>query len=106
MMDNKVYTLKQVMRLIPYSERSLRRFCTEGKLGAFKLPEGRKWLIPAEAIEEFLKGKPYRPYLGPLVNGYIVMDSMPCELYEWLTVNAYKAYPLRDGSMVFMRVLH
>jgi excisionase family DNA binding protein len=105
-MRRKPYTLKQLARRIPYTERTLRRMCKDGRLkGAFQLPGGRKWLIPAEPIEEYLTGKPYRPYLGPLVNGYIVMDIMPGELYEWLTANSYKAYPLRDGNITFIRVL-
>ena len=59
-------------------------------------------MIPVDAIEEFLKDKPYRPYYGPLVDGYIVMDSTSRELYEWLIANAYKAYPLEDGNIVFL----
>jgi excisionase family DNA binding protein len=104
-MDEELYTLQQVARRFHYSDRRIRQWLKEGKLKGFQLPGGRKWLIPKSAAEEFLKGKPYRPYLGPLIDGYIVMDSMPSELYEWLTANSYKAYPLRDGNIVFMRVL-
>ena len=105
MNKKKLYTLQEAALQLRYCDRSVRQFLKEGKLKGLKVLGGRKWLIPEDAIEEFLKGKPYRPYLGPLVDGYIIMDSMPCELYEWLIVNAYKACPLGDGSMVFIRVL-
>ncbi len=101
-MEEKLYTVKDASRIVHYCERRVQQWLKEGKLNGLKVPGGRKWLIPKDALEEFLKGKP-RPFLGPLLEGYIVTNSMWDELYDWLIANDYKAYSLKDGDMVFIR---
>lgn len=55
-MDEKVYTIKVAAQKINYSERHLRQLCIDGKIpGAYKIPDGRKWLIPSQCIEALEK---------------------------------------------------
>lgn len=50
-MNEKVYTIKEASQKIYYSERQIRQRCIDGKLkGAYKILEGRKWLIPESAL--------------------------------------------------------
>lgn len=50
-MNEKVYTIKEASEKIHYSERQIRQRCIDGKLkGAYKIPEGRKWLIPESGL--------------------------------------------------------
>ncbi|MBI4286192.1 MAG: helix-turn-helix domain-containing protein [Chloroflexi bacterium] len=50
-MDDKVYTIKDAAQKANYSERQIRQWCIDGKLtGAYKIAEGRKWLIPESAL--------------------------------------------------------
>lgn len=56
--DEKVYTIKDAAQKINYSERQLRQLCIDGKVpGACKIPDGRKWLIPENAIEALKKNQ-------------------------------------------------
>jgi|GEM_PF-5151702 len=55
-MDEKVYTIKEAAKKVRYSERQLREKCIEGKMpDAYKIPAGRKWLIPEHSIKAFNK---------------------------------------------------
>lgn len=55
-MDEKVYTIKNAAQKVKYSERQLRQKCIEGKMpDAYKIPAGRKWLIPEHSIKAFSK---------------------------------------------------
>ena len=48
------YTIREAARLIGYSERQLRAKCIGGEIpGAYKLPTGRKWVIPRKALEKY-----------------------------------------------------
>lgn len=57
-MDEKVYTIKGAAQKINYSERHLRQLCIDDKVpGAYKIADGRKWLIPEHAIEALKKNQ-------------------------------------------------
>jgi len=58
----KVYTLREAAKLIGYSERQLRQKCLDGKvLGAYKIADGRKWLIPRDAVQWLEQSHPKQP---------------------------------------------
>ena len=54
-MEKKVYTLQEAAELLRMSEHSIYMWCRSGKLKAAK--PGKKWLIPAESIEQILNGE-------------------------------------------------
>lgn len=112
----KFYTLQEASSLIRYSERRIRQFCIEGDLKAVKLPKGRKWLIPVNAVEEFLNCERVRHFLGYTMDRYvncervrhllgytmdryveenmlIVTDTIFLEFYNWLIANRYEPEP-------------
>lgn len=45
------YTIRQVSRILGLTERTTRQWIHDGKLTAFKLPGGQKWLITEREIE-------------------------------------------------------
>ncbi len=92
-MKRKFYTLQEASSLLRYSERRIRQFCIEGNLNAVKLPDGRKWLIPVDAVEEFLNCKRVRHFGEPIIDGYIETDTISLEFYNWLIANGYKLVP-------------
>ncbi|MBA7471187.1 hypothetical protein ES707_06488 [subsurface metagenome] len=50
----KVYTIAEAAKLTYYSERSIRQMCLDGKFpSAYKIADGRKWLIPTGALLKF-----------------------------------------------------
>lgn len=92
-MKKKFYTLKEAATLFNYSERRFRQFCQGGDLPAIRLHDGGKWLIPVDAVEEFLNCKRPRRFGEPIIDGYIVTDTISLEFYNWLTANGYKLVP-------------
>ncbi len=50
-MVGNAYTIRQASTALHYSKRQLRQMCIDGRIaGAYKIPGGRKWLIPEEGI--------------------------------------------------------
>jgi len=47
------YTPQEVAEMFHYHVRYIQRLIREGKLRAFKLPGGRRYAIPRDAIESF-----------------------------------------------------
>lgn len=92
-MKSKFYTLSEVALLMRYSERRIRQFCIEGDLKAVKAPKGRKWLIPVNALEEFLNPKRPRYFGGPIIDEYIETGTISLEFYNWLIANGYELVP-------------
>ena len=56
-------SVQQAAKELDLSKTQIRRLCQESRLGCFKLPGGRDWLIPRTAVEEYqrTRRKPGRP---------------------------------------------
>jgi len=65
--DKEVYTIREAAKLIGYSDRHLRQRCIDGNVpGAYKITEGRKWLIPRAAVQQFSQGQLRQPIVQPI----------------------------------------
>lgn len=51
--DVKVYSVKEVAKILQTSRQQVRRMIQNEELAAVKV--GREWRIPAERLEEFLE---------------------------------------------------
>lgn len=51
MTDRTYLTTGQVARILHTTEKTVRRWCNEGDIPAFKPGRGSRWLIPADAIQ-------------------------------------------------------
>ncbi len=49
----RIYTTKDVAKLLAYSMRQITQKCADHKIAGYKLPGGRKWLIPESEIKRF-----------------------------------------------------
>ena len=55
MANKQFYSIKEFARKINYSERQVRQWCSDGDIKAWKVSDGRKWLIPKSVLKEFPK---------------------------------------------------
>jgi excisionase family DNA binding protein len=51
--DSKFLTVEEVAKKIRASSRTVRKLCKDGVIGSTR--PGRKYLIPAESLDEYLK---------------------------------------------------
>ena len=49
----RIYTTKDAAKLLAYSVRQITQKCADRKIAGYKLPGGRKWLIPESEIKRF-----------------------------------------------------
>ena len=87
------YTIREAARLIGYSERQLREKCIGGEIpGAYKLPTGRKWLIPREGLEQYQSATTHEQTPGDELGQEAMADVS-------LKRNERRASPARDLSL-------
>ena len=54
MASKKLYSLRQACDKLGITVRTLRQWVHDGKIKAFKYPDGRRWFITQETIDEFI----------------------------------------------------
>lgn len=55
-MDKLVYTVKETADLLRVNRQTISNLIKSGKLRALQ-PSERRYIVPADAIEEYLRGK-------------------------------------------------
>jgi|Deesub1362B_J571_1020462.scaffolds.fasta_scaffold01116_10 excisionase family DNA binding protein len=57
MTDSKdLLTTKEVAEILRVTERTVQRWCKEGKISSIELPGGRGYRIPKSEIDKILEG--------------------------------------------------
>jgi hypothetical protein len=52
----EIYFVSDIARIFHYDKRSVTDMCQDGRIKAYKLPKGRKWLISASEFERMKEG--------------------------------------------------
>jgi len=56
--DDKLYTVEEAAEILKMSKRGIQDWIQKGKLNAFKLPGGKKWVIHEDEIKALIdKGR-------------------------------------------------
>lgn len=54
MNDEVLYTVFEVAQKLSYNQRRIRQMCQDNDSTAFKIPGGRKWLIPESQLDRWM----------------------------------------------------